>query len=610
MADHDRSSLKDGEIFLSEYLLARLKELGVRTVFGVPGDFNLTFLDVLEDMDGIDFCGNTNELNGSYAADGYSRVKQAQLSAGGKSGGKTTQGGVKGLGAIITTFGVGELSAMNGIAGAYSERVPVIHIVGVPGTKLQSNGALLHHTLGDGSFNVFHESAKGVTAAQAFLKSTKGATEEIDRVLRVALDTARPTYLTLPTDLVFAGVSSEPLKSPIVPKTALIAHPEQLPSGEEIDKELHGVVKFVTDEVERLWEKAENPILLIDACAIRYGVTHLVKELVDQTKVKYFTTPMGKGSLPEEASNGFGGVYVGEISDPDVKKAVEAADLTILVGSLKSDFNTGEFSYKMPKEEMIELHSDHTVVQYAHYPEVSFHTLLPALTKVLKPKKVQATPEHAGQVKEVPAGDADKVVTHAAFWPLWGKFLQENDIVIAETGTSSFGIIDVPLPKGVTAVSQVLWGSIGWAGGALLGCLKAAQEAEYSRRTILFIGDGSLQLTVQEISTMLRHGLKPIIVVLNNDGYTIERLINGPERGYNDISHWNWQQTLEFFNADKVPHKTWLANTRGELEVILNDRSFAAADKCQLIEVKMDRLDAPTCLVRQAKLSADLNAAI
>lgn len=126
------------------------------------------------------------------------------------------------------------------------------------------------------------------------------------------------------------------------------------------------------------------------------------------------------------------------------------------------------------------------------YPNVSFHTLLPILARTLKPKAVEATPEHAGLVTKIPEGDANAVVTQAAFWPSWGKFFQPNDIILAETGTSAFGMLDVALPPGSTFISQTLYGSIGYAGGALLGALKAAQEAGVKRRTILFIGDGSL----------------------------------------------------------------------------------------------------------------------
>ncbi|GAA6020346.1 hypothetical protein JCM11491_000321 [Sporobolomyces phaffii] len=617
--------LAPGETYLATYLLDRLAQLGVGPFFGVPGDFNLVFLDEVEKHDKIEWLGCCNELNASYAADGYARVKQSQLNRlhegrqtdstpGSKTGSddeNKTQGGVKGLAALLTTFGVGELSAVNGIAGAYSERVPIIHVVGVPSTKLQKNKALLHHTLGDGQFNVFEQASKGITCAQAFLSSADHAASEIDRILLKALETARPAYLTLPTDLVYAPVDASRLETPIVPHLVGYEETDILPTGKKVADEVQDRTDFVVQEIARLWDEARNPIILIDACAIRYGVGHLARDLVQATGVQFFTTPMGRNAIDEDPAAGFGGVYVGEITEEKVKAVVESTDLCLMVGALKSDFNTGEFSYKFPTQQTIELHSDHTIVQYGSYPEVSFHTLLPALASTLKSKRdLKKAPHDAGLDIEIPDGPKDEMIKQDAFWPMIGSFLQEGDIVVAETGTSSFGIISTRLPKGATLISQVLWGSIGYAGGATLGCLMAARESPTPRRVILFTGDGSIQLTVQDIATMLKHGLKPILVVLNNDGYTIERLIHGKTAGYNDISSWNWQGLLDFFDASgEIPKRSWQANTRGELEAILGDAEFAKADRCQLLEVKMEKLDAPAALIKQGELSAKLNAA-
>ncbi|GAA5828344.1 hypothetical protein JCM11251_006207 [Rhodosporidiobolus azoricus] len=621
--------LADGQVYLGTYLLDRLAQLGVKPLFGVPGDFNLTFLDLVEEHKEIEWIGCANELNASYAADGYARVKQAQLNqqlegketgaeagAAKDAGGKDkTQGGVKGLGALLTTYGVGELSAVNGIAGAMAERVPVIHIVGAPSTKLQKSKALLHHTLGDirgNSFTVFEEASRGITCAQAFLSSAENAAQEVDRILLAALTTARPAYLTLPTDLVFAPVDKKRLEKPIVPDRVDFDEKNVLPTGEKVGEEEKKRLAFVVKEIERLWDEAKEPIILIDACAIRFGVGHLTRDLIKATGVKFYTTPMGRTAIDEDPKNGFGGVYVGEVSDPKVKEAAEAADLVLMVGSLPSDFNTGEFSAFSSQEQKIELHSDQTVVQYAQYEGVSFHTLLPELAKVLKPKSnLTQPPKDAGLKSEIPDGPKDQVVTQAAFWPMMGEFFQEGDIVVSETGTSSFGMIGTPLPKGATNVSQVLWGSIGWTGGSTLGCLLAAKEAPTPRRVILFIGDGSLQLTVQEVATMVRLGLKPILVVLNNNGYVIERHIHGENAGYNDISAWKWQNLLDLFNAYDQPFETrsLLAKNRGELETILKDEDFQKADRIQLLEVMMDRMDAPEALKKQGKLSAALNSA-
>lgn len=275
-----------------------------------------------------------------------------------------TQGGVKGLAALLTTFGVGELSAVNGVAGAYSERVPVIHIVGVPSTKLQKNHALLHHTLGDGKFNVFEEASKGISCAQAFLSSGDNAAQEIDRILLAALETARPAYLTLPTDLVYAPVDASRLKTPIIPHQVGYQETDILPTGKRVADEVQERTDFVVKEITRLYDNAKEPIILIDACAIRYGVGHLARDLVQATGCRFYTSesnippsharsrmscsgrrsrisltlfslsisaPMGRNAIDEDPENGFGGVYVGEVTEESVKEAAEKTDLVIMV---------------------------------------------------------------------------------------------------------------------------------------------------------------------------------------------------------------------------------------------------------------------------------------
>ena len=97
---------------VGDFLLKRLAELGARYLFGVPGDYNLWFLEQAERSNQIEFVGCCNELNAAYAADGFARLR--------------------GFSALVTTYGVGELSAIAGVAGAYAERVPVVCIVGAP----------------------------------------------------------------------------------------------------------------------------------------------------------------------------------------------------------------------------------------------------------------------------------------------------------------------------------------------------------------------------------------------------------------------------------------------------------------------------------------------
>ncbi|KAI0051089.1 pyruvate decarboxylase [Auriscalpium vulgare] len=568
-------------VTVGAYLLERLRQLGVKSLFGVPGDFNLGFLDLVEDHPDIDWVGNCNELNAAYAADGYARVNK------------------KSIGAILTTFGVGELSAINGIAGSFSEMVPIVHIAGVPSVSQQKNKPMLHHTLGDGRFDAYLKASQQFTISQADIKDNITAGSEIDRVLTDCITSARPVYIMLPTDIAYAKTSSAALSTPLKP------------TAPEVDTAVQG---FVLDEIEKLVEAAGSEvIILVDACAIRHGVEEETWELIKRTGFPVYSAPMGKTAVPEGYEK-YGGIYVGSLSHPEIKEKVESAKLILAVGSLKSDFNTGNFTYRIPQVSTVELHSDHTRVQYALYPNVGFKELLPKLTARLHPLEspsgAVSVPPFVANVP-APADDplgAD-VISQLWFWPRLGKFFEPEDVIVTETGTSSFGALAIPLPRDSIYVSQILWGSIGYATGSMLGAALAQREIGLKGRTILFTGDGSLQLTVQELSTVMRKGLNPIIFVLNNSGYTIERHLHGRERKYNDIVNWKWTSLLDVLAPADLnpPPKSYTVHTKNELDALLKDESFAHAKGIQLVEVMMDKYDAPLALLRQAELSGKTN---
>ncbi|KAH9931661.1 pyruvate decarboxylase [Epithele typhae] len=568
------SAIAHDTVFVGQYLIERLVQLGVTKMFGVPGDFNLGFLDFVEDHPKIDWVGNCNELNAAYAADGYARVNEGSL------------------GVITTTFGVGELSAMNGIAGAFSEHVPVLHIAGVPSTSQQKSKPMLHHTLGDGRFDAYIQAAKQITIAQASLTSKDTAAAEIDRIITQCVVTARPTYLMMPTDLAYERISSARLKTPLN-----LEAPENEPETEA----------FVLDEIAKLVDEAENDaIILVDACAVRHGVKKEVEELYKRTGFPVYAAPMGKTAV-DETYERYGGIYVGSISSDEVKEKVENAKLIISVGGLKSDFNTGNFTYHIPTSRTVELHSDNTRVQYAAFPGIGMKRLLPKLTARLRGLKEGTVQVSVPKfVHPVPQEDND-IISQAFLWPRVAQFFRPNDVIVAETGTSNFGVLDVPFPSGAVFLAQILWGSIGWSVGSTLGAAFAAKDRGMGR-TILFVGDGSLQLTVQEFSVMMRHDLKPIIFVLNNSGYTIERFLHGKTRKYNDISNWKWTKLLDTLGGEEgVNAKSCTVRTKDELSALLDDPKFNAAETIQLVELIMEMHDAPRSLKMQAEFSGQTN---
>ncbi|KAJ6780902.1 hypothetical protein PWT90_05562 [Aphanocladium album] len=556
---------------VAEYLFRRLHEIGVRSVHGVPGDYNLVALDYLPKAN-LKWVGSVNELNAAYAADGYARVNT--------------------IGALVTTFGVGELSAINGVAGAYSEHIPVVHIVGCPSTRSQKHGMLLHHTLGNGDFNVFANMSANVSCNVAKLNDPQEIAVQIDNALRECFVQSRPVYIMLPTDMVNAKIEGQRLGTPID-----LSEPANDPEQET----------YIVDVILRDLGKARSPVVLVDACAVRHRVLDEVHKLLAVTKLPVFVTPMGKSAISEDHPN-YGGVYAGEGSRPHhVKDVVESSDMVLSIGTLKSDFNTAGFSFQTSKLNVVDFHSDHCVIQYSVYPGARMKGVLRRLIDNLDPSKLSVTQVPSVQNKVRENDDGTPTIRQAWFWPRVGEFFTKNDIVVTETGTANFGIWSSKFPAGVTALSQVLWGSIGWSVGALQGACLAARDMGGNRRTILFVGDGSFQLTAQELSTMIRLKLKPIIFLLNNDGYTIERYIHGMDAEYNDINPWKYTALVDAMGGSKTSAKHTV-KTKSELEKLLTDSTFNSADHLQFVEVIMPKEDAPTALVTTAEASAKTNA--
>lgn len=234
------------------------------------------------------------------------------------------------------------------------------------------------------------------------------------------------------------------------------------------------------------------------------------------------------------------------------------------------------------------------------------------ISKVDAPKlSVVSPPPVENEPKVVAAGagsDGSGPITQAWFWPRVGGFLREGDIVVTETGTANFGIWDTRFPASVTALNQNLWGSIGWSVGACQGAALAARDAGADRRTILFVGDGSFQLTAQEISTVLRHGLRVTLFCICNEGYTVERFIHGVDAEYNDIPDWRFKDVPAVFGAGEGQVSTFVVRTRDELDRLLVDRDFNEARNLQFVELHMPRMDAPGPLIIVANAAAKNNS--
>ncbi|HFW3881466.1 TPA: alpha-keto acid decarboxylase family protein [Salmonella enterica subsp. enterica serovar Cotham] len=531
---------------VADYLLDRLAGCGIGHLFGVPGDYNLQFLDHVIDHPTLRWVGCANELNAAYAADGYARMS--------------------GTGALLTTFGVGELSAINGIAGSYAEYVPVLHIVGAPCSAAQQRGELMHHTLGDGDFRHFYRMSQAISVASAILDE-QNACFEIDRVLGEMLAARRPGYIMLPADVA---------KKTAIPPTEALALPvHEAQSGVETAFRYHA---------RQCLMNSRRIALLADFLAGRFGLRPLLQRWMAETPIAHATLLMGKGLFDEQHPN-FVGTYSAGASSKEVRQAIEDADRVICVGTRFVDTLTAEFTQQLPAERTLEIQP------YAsRIGETWFNLPMAQAVSTLRELCLEcafAPPptRSAGQPVRIDKGE----LTQESFWQTLQQYLKPGDIILVDQGTAAFGAAALSLPDGAEVVVQPLWGSIGYSLPAAFG----AQTACPDRRVILVIGDGAAQLTIQEMGSMLRDGQAPVILLLNNDGYTVERAIHGAAQRYNDIASWNWTQIPPALNAAQQA-ECWRVTQAIQLAEVLE--RLARPQRLSFIEVMLPKADLPELL--------------
>ncbi|QCA03652.1 indolepyruvate decarboxylase [Pantoea vagans] len=540
---------------VGDYLLTRLQEMGIKHLFGVPGDYNLQFLDCVIDHPEISWVGCANELNAAYAADGYARCN--------------------GAGALLTTFGVGELSAINGIAGSYAEYLPVIHIVGAPATSAQLQGDCVHHSLGDGDFRHFIRMAAEVSAATAQL-TTDNATAEIDRVIEHALQARRPGYLSLAVDV--AAIEVQP---PVQP---LNRHQSSSPAAR----------RAFRDAAEQLLAPAERVSLLADFLALRWQQQSALAALREKSAIPCASLLMGKGVLDEQQP-GYVGTYAGEASAGQVCGQIEQVDVAICVGVRFTDTITAGFTQQFAPERLIDLQPFSASVGGEHFAPLSMADALSELQPLFEHYGQQWQPAIAPSAVQ-PAEPA-AVISQQAFWQAMQAFLQPGDLILAEQGTAAFGAAALRLPSQAQLVVQPLWGSIGYTLPAAFG----AQTADPDRRVVLIIGDGSAQLTIQELGSMLRDEQRLTLFLLNNEGYTVERAIHGATQRYNDIAQWNWT-ALPHALSLQGQAQSWRISETVQLDEVM--ARLSAPQWLSLVEVVMQKEDLPPLL---RKVTACLN---
>jgi len=553
-------------VSIGQYLAARLRDIGVGSYFAVPGDYNLLLLDEFLKIPGFEQTYCCNELNAGYVADGYARAN--------------------GIAAAVVTYSVGGLSIINAAAGAFAEDLPIVLISGAPNTDSAAKNRLLHHTLGCVDYQYVRDMFARVTAHAVTVRRSDEAASQIDHALDLALAQRKPVYIEIACNIVGRPIRS-PVSKPSPPRT------------DNDDVEMENAVNHALD----ILSHAVKPVLVAGPKLRPWEAMDSFQRLVDASGYAMANMPNAKGFV-NEAQRQYIGTYWGSVSSPGCSEIIESADAYLFAGPVFTDYTTVGYNLPLKEGGLIDV-APHTVkVADTVYDGIRMAAFLDTLAERVKPNETSLVAFDRIREKApspLKPDDSERITTRYLFEQIEGM-LDSESVVVAETGDSWFNGIGMRLPTGCGFEIQMQYGSIGWSVGAALGYQIAAGS---ERRVIALIGDGSFQLTAQELSTAIRYGVKPIVFLMNNGGYTIEvEIHDGP---YNIINNWDYAALIDVFNAEvKSNCLSRRVHTAGELkEAIEEVKGF---DGLCFVEVVLDRDDCNKNLLKWGSYVATANS--
>lgn len=548
-----------GHPTVAQYILSRLKDLGVKHTFGVPGDFVYDTCDAIQDDPDIKGIWCANELNASYAADGYARTN--------------------GVGVAVTTMGA-EFSMFNGVAGANAERSKVFFITGFPSLAEIKSGRRLHHMIqgqNPDHYALFNTMVAPLTSGGncAVVITAKNCVYETERLIASMLYYSLPVYIAIPR--------LEANTPVVLPKSKLnipLANPTSDPE----------TLKEVVNRMAGLIEHAKHPALLPGYLVRRHNCTEETLALVNASGLPFYSAKQDKAVLSEQHPQ-FGGPYLGKwagLAAPQITNYLDTSDCLIGIGPEKHSFNTGFYSMGYELKDTVNIMPHMTRIGMANYANVEMKDVLVELTKIVKKRSNISSPKNLYSVSQSISGSASDAITYEPFYERYQAFLKPNDIVIEAVSLASICAAGaVTYPEGVDHEGQSSFGQLGWAAAAILGSAIAAPE----RRCIVMDGEGGHQMTANELGTFARYGVKnPIYIIANNYGYLTERVTNRyPDEEYNEVAPWEFSKLPAVLGCtDWYSEKV---TTLGEL-----DAALAKAEKATsgvYIEVIIDKWQIP-----------------
>ncbi len=483
---------------IAHYLIKRLYDYQARHIFGIPGDYVLSFVNELS-LSPIQYIGTTREDGAAFAADGYARCQ--------------------GIGALVVTYGVGALSTVNAIAGAYAESSPVVIISGAPGIKEQLDDPLLHHRFGPFAFQ--REIFERITCATAVLDDAVTAFRQIDRVLHAAKHFCKPVYIELPRDMV-----------KVVGYT--------LPAV-EISQTLSDVdtLQEAVTETLALLQQAKAPVIIAGVEIQRRGLQTLLMEFVQKSGLPVATTLTGK-SVIAERHPAYLGIYEGAMSSEEARCCIEQADFILMLGVTLNDVDTGIYTAHLSPNYAVRAVQNEVIIHHHRYPRLALADFLAGLTQQVEKKHFNLLPDY--QPVTIPA-PTDKTITIETLITYLNQALTPEMMVICDTGDCLFASLELHLYTGNPFLASSFYTTMGFAVPAALG----AQMANPEKRAVILVGDGAFQMTGTELCTHIGLGLAPIVIVFNNRGYNTERFLQ--DGAFNDITPWQFDKLGEIFEG-------------------------------------------------------------
>jgi indolepyruvate decarboxylase len=545
MAEMEHNGLSIGE-----YLIRRLQDYGIRDVFGIPGDYILSFYTMLEQSP-LRTIGCTREDCAGFAADAYARVH--------------------GMGALCVTYCVGGLSVCNSIAGAYAEKSPVVMITGSPGLRERIQNPLLHHMVRNWrtQYDVFER----LTCAGTELADPLTAFSEIDRVLATCARFKRPVYIEIPRDMVHV-------------------RPETSPPYKDLEQrsDTRALAEAVDETIERI-KNARQPVFLLGVEIHRFGLQEEAVKLAEQSGIPMAATMLGKGVVAETHPL-YMGLYEGALGNEEITKYVEASDCVIMLGTFMTDINLGIGTAELDLGDCIYVTSEQCRVRYHHYHDVRLEDFVHALA-TRHPKPKTPPPPAPTDYKKEPftLRPADKITVTRMIDRL-DEQLEDGTVVIADVGDALFGATELTTHGRTEFISPAYYTSMGFAVPAALGVHVARPTA----RVVAIVGDGAFQMTGMEFANLVRYKFPSIVIVLDNRGYGTERLLHPGDWKFNDIPPWQYHRLPELFGGGKG----YLIKTEAEFDAALNG-AWKEKTGPSILHVIIDQNDCSRALSRLAE---------